>query len=414
MKISAHFAAVAFLTAAPRSVRSQESFTCARTVDGAILDAAIGYEWCLDHEPIPPAIFTPSFENVFLTSQQVGGGPVATYLGGGHYVIGDGSYMSSLYIYDDGEKQSKKKKKKKKKPYGALLMDAAPSFGPEFGMWLKDFLDGIEAELKMFLFSHEHYDHVGNFNSVMAANPTLDTFIASKVTTEVLERWGNPDFSHPRVQEIFSANPNFPDVEINKVIEESGCFNMGNQTLNLVVGPGHTEGGIMVWHEASKAITIVDSAVFPKWAVFFEFAVGNDVEALFRQFDMFREYDYDYFIGGHLTHIGTPEDVDDAEDFVVDILDAAWRSFTSPGESVDIGTAAGAVNPSEPPNAGNSWLIFQVYLNQIAVTCADIVMDASRNLSGKNWPEAIAAPRAVIFSHCRALADTLRVDSPGI
>jgi glyoxylase-like metal-dependent hydrolase (beta-lactamase superfamily II) len=438
-----------------------QGFTCSRTLGASTVETAIELEWCLDSDPLPDAIFTPSPENIFLQSFE---GLAVVPLGGGHYVIGDGVYMSALYIFEgefkgpkgkaralkgeemrkmksskkDGNKMVKSSKKDGKKmessskkdgnkmesskkgtemmdesggTLGAILVDAPPNYGPNFGTFLKDLLDSMGAELKVVILTHEHSDHIGGINAVLKANPTYETIITSAASAETLRSFAMPNYSNARLQEIFSANPNFPDVDIDMELEEGReDLVIGNQTLDIRIGKGHTPGHMIIYHEASKSITSVDSAVFPKWSPFFKIAISHDIPALIAQFDLLREYDYDFFIGGHFTHIGTPADVAVSEAYIVDIVDAAFRAL----QTVDITSIINGVGVSEGQNAGNIMLLFGAYLNEVGVTCANTILDSSLTYSGTDWVTTLGGVRTTLFSHCKSVVDVLRVEAPAI
>jgi glyoxylase-like metal-dependent hydrolase (beta-lactamase superfamily II) len=432
------------LLSLPFVVGQAEDFSCSRTLDSTV-ETAIELEWCLDSDPLPGAIFTPSPENLFLQSFT---GLAVVPLGGGHYVLGDGVYMSALYIFEGEFKGSKrkaralkgdemKKKKKGKKmmdekdgkkgkkgtnsrreepemgagvgTLGAILVDAPPSYGPDFGTFLKDLLDSMGAELKVVILTHEHSDHIGGINAVLKANPAYETIISSAASAAVLRNLALPNYSNARLQQIFSANPNFPDVDIDIELEEGReSLVIGNQTLDIRIVQGHTPGHMIIYHEASKSITSIDTAVFPKWSPFFKLALGHDIPALIAQFDLYREYDYDFFIGGHFTHVGTPADVALSETYIVDIVDAAFRAL----QTVDLNSIINAVNVATGPNTGNIMLMFGAYLGEVGVTCARTILDSSETYSGTDWVTTLGGVRSTVYSHCKSMVDVLRIDAP--
>jgi hypothetical protein len=151
---------------------------------------------------------------------------------------------------------------------------------------------------------------------------------------------------------------------------------------------------------------------------FFNLALATNVAGLVQLFDVYRKYPYEYFIAGHLTHVGTPQDVDLGEEFIIDLLDAGVRAFAESGadpeNTANIGVILNDVNLSSGQNAGNVWLLFREYLNQISMLCVDIVLDPSRNLSGRTWVEDLAGVRSTVYSHCKTLANSLRIELPGL
>jgi hypothetical protein len=120
-----------------------------------------------------------------------------------------------------------------------------------------------------------------------------------------------------------------------------------------------------------------------------------------------------------LNHIGTAEDVKLGERFVVDILDAAYRAQTEAyANSTSLANFANilknTVNIYSGHNAGNGLLAFREFLNQVAWNCVDIVLDPSQVYSKTKWVDELASVRSTLFSQCRALAQSLRIQLPGI
>jgi len=390
-------------------------------------------------------------------------------LGGGHYVYGASIYLGSIYIYEKppdctpvemhrpgkgyrrnlrknptgpkGKKEgkmglkkkmtkkkkknakkkkiAKKKKKKRCVPsrHGAILVDAPPSAGPDFGKLVHDFLDEHNADLEIMIVSHEHFDHVGNGLSVMEYNPMLTEVITTADVAETLHSWTTQTFSNPRLSEIMAPGPQFPFYEFTYVFEGTEILEIGNQTLELRGTDGHTSGNLLIWHEGSKTITSIDSPVFPKWSPFTGFALASDVSRLFNLFESFREYDYDYFIGGHVTHIGTPEDVAVSEEYAVDIADAAYRAVfeLSADPTGPYGFFHWFLKVGEnPQNNGNIFLVISQWIQQLELLCAEIVLDPQKNYSGKDWVKILAGVRTTLISHCSVTVNALRIDTPGL
>ena len=446
------------------AVNAQGSlFQCDRPADnnqGNLIETVIGLDWCLDSDPLPAVIFEPSPLNIFMLGQAAGGSPVIVDLGYGSYIYGDGTYMTNLFVYEKecppmkkggrkgmsmgkkGMKMGKVASKEKKggayggldrrglrkhadgeemtcdpDRLGAVLVDAPPNLGPGFGEFIKTFLDSVNADLEAMIVTHEHLDHMGNGISVMEANPTLTRFIAGARVAETIHTFQTMQYDNPRIQEVMAPSPNYPPYEFNHIFEVEEEMHFGNQTLLLKELDGHTPGNLLIWHAASQTLTNVDAPIFPKWSPFFELAIALNVPLAFKLFDEYRKFDYKYFIAGHTTHIGTPEDVADGEAYMIDIADASYRAFTvvsqDPNSTANFGQILGAINPGAPPNVGNTWLVSAEYLRQIAMVCVDIVLDSTQNYSGRNWIEELAAVRVTIFSHCETLADSLRVELPG-
>lgn len=400
-------------------------FKCNRPSEneaGNFMEKIIEFNYCLDSDPLPPSILEPSNNNVLLKSSGAEGGIGITYLGAGLYAYGNGGYMGALMVYEctgaslQGTDSCPNVGRK-----GAILIDAPPALGAGLGSFLKTTLDSLDADLMAMIVTHEHNDHNGGLNAVLESNPTLQTFIASRGTYEKIQVLGQPSYSNSRVQEILTSNPTFPryPATFDLLIEEEfSQITIGNQTMDTRLVDGHGSGNLLMWHEASGTIINIDPPFEPKWSPFFGLGLGNDVPAMFKLFDIYREYDYELFIAGHSSHVGTPQDIAVAEIYAVDILDAAFaavvESAADPTSFANFGNIAfNRVNVLQGVNAGSMFTAFREYYAQLNLLCAERVIDPSHNYSGTDWIATLAGVRATIFSHCSVIMFALLTDAPG-
>lgn len=65
--------------------------------------------------------------------------------------------------------------------------------------------------------------------------------------------------------------------------------------------------------------------------------------------------DFDVLVGGHLTRLGTKEDVQIKVDFFADIVEGAKLGLAS--VSVADVVAGTGINDPTNPNSGNSWCV---------------------------------------------------------
>ena len=67
--------------------------------------------------------------------------------------------------------------------------------------------------------------------------------------------------------------------------------------------------------------------IFPGWIPFPYLAVANDVTGFIKAHDIaLNRYDFDTFVGGHLTRLGTRDDVKVQKEFVSDLESARFQS----------------------------------------------------------------------------------------
>ena len=67
--------------------------------------------------------------------------------------------------------------------------------------------------------------------------------------------------------------------------------------------------------------------VFPGWVPFPYLAIAKDVAGFIKAHDIALDnYDFDKFVGGHLTRLGTRNDVVVQKEFVTDLMNACYQS----------------------------------------------------------------------------------------
>ena len=111
--------------------------------------------------------------------------------------------------------------------------------------------------------------------------------------------------------------------------DDSYTLTLGDQTLQLDYhGSNHEPGNIFIYAPKQKVLMVVD-IVFPGWVPFVDLALAEDVPGFVAAHDQILEYDFDTFIGGHLTRLGTREDVETAKAYIMDVKANAAAALQS-------------------------------------------------------------------------------------
>lgn len=250
---------------------------------------------------------------------------------------------------------------------GVILVDAPPSIGPNL---LKAIAEMTTEPVKYLVYSHHHADHIGGAGQFAGA-----TIVAQDETAALLKR---------------DADPNRPPPTVT--FATGYTLTVGSQTLQLDYhGVNHEPGNIFVYAPRQKVLMAVD-IVFPGWVPFPYLAVAKDVPNFIASHDQMLAYDFETFVGGHLTRLGARGDVETSRDYVLDVKANAAAAL----KSVDVGKIAGRVGP------GNPWALFRVYLDTVAQTCADATIPV--------WKDRLGGTDIFTFSHCWAMVESLRID----
>ncbi len=267
------------------------------------------------------------------------------------YWVTDGLYQAMFLVSDEG----------------VILVDAPPSMGPNIATAIAE----VTAQpVTHLVYTHHHRDHIGG-----AAQFTGATIVAHEETAALLVRSGDPNRPVPTVT--------FPDTY---------TLTVGSQTLQLDYhGNNHEPGNIFVYAPTQKVLMVVD-IVFPGWVPFAYLAIAEDVPGFIAAHDTILTYDFSTFVGGHLTRLGTREDVELSQAFVLDVRENAAAALAT----VDFNAIAATVGYDNP------WAVFSVYLDTVAQTCADATVPV--------WQDQLGGADAFTFGHCWAMVESLNVD----
>jgi glyoxylase-like metal-dependent hydrolase (beta-lactamase superfamily II) len=179
-----------------------------------------------------------------------------------------------------------------------------------------------------------------------------------------------------------------PDITFKKHF----TLRRGHQALELDYnGPNHEPGNIFIYAPKQKVLMLVD-VIFPAWVPFPDLALAEDIPGYFEAYEQVLTYDFDTFIGGHLTRLGTPEDVELAQAY---LLDVRANAATALGQ-VDFFAIA------QQTGFENQWLLFTTYLDTVAQTCAEMTIP--------EWSGQLAAADVVTYDHCWTVLESLRIE----
>ncbi|MDH3313930.1 MAG: MBL fold metallo-hydrolase [Nitrosopumilus sp.] len=251
---------------------------------------------------------------------------------------------------------------------GVIAVDAPPSIGENY---LKAIAEVTEEPVTHVIYSHTHNDHVGSTSMF----PDDVTLISHQETADTLTKRNDPNRPIPTV-----------------TFEDKYTLEVGNQKLELAYyGPMHEPGNIFIYAPNQKVLMLVD-VIFPGWTPFKDLAMAQDVPEFIAAHDQVLEYDFDTFIGGHLTRLGTPEDVQIQKEYFQDIQTSAVKA-NQEVSFMAIGQEVGFSNP---------WLVFQIYADSITQQCSDEVVP--------KWIDRLGGVDLFTYDHCWKISESQRID----
>ncbi|KIM98385.1 hypothetical protein OIDMADRAFT_128305 [Oidiodendron maius Zn] len=237
-----------------------------------------------------------------------------------------------------------------------IVIDAPPTIGSNL---LHAITNTTDLPISHVVYSHAHADHIG---AAYLYGPCVIT-IAHRMTAELLKE-AAPDTNRPA--------PNI-------TFDESFELNVNNQTLQLAyLGSNHEPGNIFIYAPVQKVLMLVDIIL---------------------------SYNFNHFVGGHLTRSGTRQDVIIQKEYIEDLRANCLEALTlsgSPPNATNPISAYTLVPEISAINPGNPWATFKIYLEDLANYCADA--------TNQKWLGRLGGADVYGFENAYQMIESLRID----
>jgi hypothetical protein len=134
--------------------------------------------------------------------------------------------------------------------------------------------------------------------------------------------------------------------------------------------------------------------VFPGWVPFPYLEIAKDVAGFIKAHDIaLNNYDFNTIVAGHLTRLGTRNDVIIQKEFVSDLEKAASKA----NQEVLFSKVAQQVGRFDNP-----WLLFSKYIDAINENCVKDMLP--------KWGNRIGGAELFMSTHCFSMAEAERVE----
>jgi glyoxylase-like metal-dependent hydrolase (beta-lactamase superfamily II) len=280
----------------------------------------------------------------------------------GLFWITDGAYNTMFLVTDEG----------------VVAVDAPPTIGKNY---LKAISEVTDKPITHVIYSHAHIDHIG----AAGMFPKNAVIIAQEETAEEFQRAKN-------ISTNVSMVPPIP----TETFSNNYTLQIGNQTLQLdYYGNNHLPGNIFIYAPNQKVLMLVD-VIFPGWAPFPYLATAKDVAGFIKAHDIaLNNYDFNTFVGGHLTRLGTINDVIVQREFVSDLERAAAQA----NQHVSFSEIAKQVGGGQQ----------QPFIFSLAKR-ADAVSENCANKMLPKWENRLGGAQQFMSAHCYTMAQAGRID----
>jgi glyoxylase-like metal-dependent hydrolase (beta-lactamase superfamily II) len=279
-------------------------------------------------------------------------------VGGGVYVISDNGWQSAFLVTDEG----------------VIVFDAPASFGKSIPSAIAKVTD---EPIKVLVYSHTHKDHIGGsaaFKDIKGLQ-----IVALDTVSDFLKEMNDPSRLVPNV-----------------TFKTEKTISLGGKTVELTRHDYHSnEGDLFIYVPEAKFMMAID-CVTPGYAPFSGFDITTNFYEYMKVFDQLLAYDFDVFVGGHLTGIGTKQDVLMTKEFTMDVYRTVKRVHNGLDQTAFWSETTKVIGPD------NEFLLFKVLL--------DKVVDESVREIQPRWINRLAGVDVWLPSHVRTALIYVRWD----
>jgi glyoxylase-like metal-dependent hydrolase (beta-lactamase superfamily II) len=191
---------------------------------------------------------------------------------------------------------------------GVVLFDAPATLGHNIQRAVDEIAadNGVSNRVTYLIYSHHHADHAG-------ASSLFDRDvirIGHEETRNLLLRDDDP--ARPAPEEIF---------------QDRRTLDIGGERIDLIWhGSNHSPDNIFIHLPRHSALMLVD-IVNPGWAAVCQGNLANDIPGYIKAADYALTYPWKHFIGGHMSRLGTRDDLVTHRQYMADIVDSSRRAL---------------------------------------------------------------------------------------
>lgn len=275
------------------------------------------------------------------------------------YVLTDGIWQSAAIVTLDG----------------VVLIDAPESFGQNIEKAIAEVTD---KRITTLVYTHGHSDHIGG-SKYLANIENLEIISLTKVA-DFLREQNDPRRLIP-----------------NRSFEGALVLKKGNKQIYLSNHMNYhsNEGDLFVSVPEDKFLMVID-VLAPGYVPFKNLDLSNNVHNYLKVFDQILAYDFDVFIGGHLTAIGDKEDVLQTKAYVEDLYKTVKRIHNSTNMIEIMGATAQKIGWD------NKYLLFDAFLNKV-------IEDSYKEIESR-WIDKLAGVDVFSKSHISTMLNYVRWD----
>ncbi len=300
-----------------------------------------------DYAPVPQSALGPA-----LNKQGYYVGRVERNL----YYVTDGVYMSAFLTTSEG----------------VVLLDAPPTIGHNIQRAVDEIAaaNGVSNKVKYLIYTHHHSDHAG----------------ASFLFDKNVIRIGHEETRRLLLRDNDPARP--PNEE---TFQDKRTLKIGGERIELAwQGGNHTPDNIFIHLPDHDTLMLVD-IVNPGWAPIYLSNLTEDIPGYLEAPAKALAYPWKYLIGGHMSRLGTREDLTVHQQYMADVVESCNKAIASVNAT-----------PYYAKYGQNPWAAVKGVLDAIARTAAKPVID--------KWTSKLAGSDVFTESTAFQVMQSLRLD----
>ncbi len=266
----------------------------------------------------------------------------------GLFYVTDGIYQSAFLVTGSG----------------IVVFDAPRTFAEKLPAAIAQSAPGIE--ISTLIYSHDHADHIGG-SGVFADVPGLEVITSDRVTDSLV---GD---AYPRV------------ITPTRTFEDHLDLSIGDIEIRLDTASYHSEDEDVIAYIPDLKFLIAVDTITPGEVPFMNFGATSDFGHYLGLFDTLMGYDFDLLLPGHISILGTRQDVIDTRDYAYDVRDTVLNEMETMVSKIEEASAAtGYVNAN---------LAYRMAIEEMRGECAAQIID--------RWSERLSVVDVYADSHCQ-------------
>ncbi len=249
---------------------------------------------------------------------------------------------------------------------GVIVFDAPPSFAHKLPAVIAE--NAPNVPITHLIYSHGHTDHVGGANA-FGDIEDLQVVAPAEVAASIAEE-GAPTILLPTM-----------------TYEEQYELMVGGETVELKTASFHAEDeDVIIYLPQQKFLMAVDTITTGE-VPFMNFGATTDVGEYLNMFDELLAYDFDFLLSGHLSILGTRDDVLENQEYAFDVQASVLNGMQTFQQR--FGETLAAMEFS------NANLAYRSVIEQVRGECSAAIID--------KWQDRLSVVDVFADSHCETM-----------